>query len=524
MKELTGAAAKVSAGTVVSRILGYLRDMLVAQFFGAGVFADAFYAAYRIPNLIRRLLGEGSVSAAVIPVLSAVRAESGDEEAQKLLTILFTLLVIILGAVTAAGVIFARELVSLIAYGFAESPEKLNLTIALTRLMFPFVFFVSMAALAAGYLNTYGIFFAPAVAPAALSVSEIGFILALAPLLSPDNQIKGLAISVIIGGAGQLAYQIPAIIKLGVKFRPCFSFGHPGVKKIAALMAPATIGISVDQVNSFVDTMCASFLPLGSVTALYYSNRLMQLPLAIFAIALSTAALPAMSKAAADGNPQALKETLNYSLRMMFFAIVPSTVGLMVFGLPIIKLLFERGRFDAGASLMTYSALAFYAFGLPAYSAVKIFASAFYARKETAVPVKVAAFSMTINAALNILLMQRFAVGGLAMATAISSAFNAFWLFIILRRQIGPLGARKIARTLGKTAVAAAAMCLASYCVFLVVPGAVNGSIYAFAAIAVGTAAYAAAAKALGMEELDDLVLIITDKINRVTGRVNSGR
>lgn len=518
MIKIAGSAIKVSAGTTVSRILGYLRDMLVAQVFGAGVFADAFYAAYRIPNLLRRLLGEGSVSAAVIPVLSETRATKGDEETRRLALALFTLLVIILLVVTILGMIFAREIVSLIAYGFAEDSEKMNLTVTLTRLMFPFIFFVSLAALASGVLNTYGFFFVPAASSAALSVSEIGFILAVAPLLSANSQIKGLAISVIIGGAGQLACQIPRMLKIGVKLRPNFSFGHAGVKKIAALMAPATVGISVDQINSFVDTICASFLPLGSVTALYYSNRLMQLPLAIFAIALSTAALPAMSDAAARSDTKTLKETLNYSLRLMLFAVVPSMAGLVVFGLPIIKMLFERGRFDAGASATTYSALAFYAAGLPAYSAVKIFASAFYARKETAVPVKVAAFAMAINATLNILLMRRFAVGGLAMATAIASAFNAFWLFVILRRQIGPLGARKIAASLGKTLIASTAMCAAAYFLFLILPGAKDGGIGTLLAIGAGALVYVAAAKALGMEEFEGLREILLRKIRRLRG------
>ncbi len=470
MKHIAKSASIVAFGTTISRILGYFRDMLVAHFFGAGIFADAFYAAYRIPNLLRRLLGEGAVSSAVIPVLSEYHATKTAEETKNLANVLFTALAIILSVVVLSGIFFSKSIVEVIAYGFTDTPEKLGLTVSLTKLMFPFLFFISLSAVALGILNTLGKFFVPAVASSSLSISEIGFMLAIAPLLSPENQIRGLAISVLIGGAGQFLIQLPALIKQGFKIRPNFNFLNPGLKRITSLMLPTTMGISVDQINSFVDTICASFLPLGSMTALYYSNRLMQLPLAVFAIAVATVSLPAMSAAAAKKDIGELKNTVNYAVRLLLYALIPSMFGLMIFGLPIIKLLFESGRFGHDASLTTFSALFFYSAGLPAYGIVKIFASAFYAFKETKTPVKIAAFAMIINALLNVLLMFPLKVGGLALATAAASYFNAFWLFITLRRKIGHIGARGILTSLLKILFASGLMCALTWLIFFKYP------------------------------------------------------
>ena len=520
MKKIASGAIKVSVGTIISRLLGYARDMLVARYFGAGIFADAFYAAYRIPNLFRRLLGEGSVSAAVIPVLSETKVRDGDDAAGELISASLTFLILVLSAITIAGIVWSREIVSVIAYGFSDEPDKLSLTISLTRLMFPFMFFVSLAAFVGGALNTYGIFFVPSVAPGALSVSEISFMLAVAPLLSVGNsQVNGLAVSVIIGGALQVVAQLPHLARLPLRIKPNFNFALPGIKKIGSLMLPTTVGISVDQINAFVDTACASFLPLGSITALYYSNRLMQLPLAIFGISLATVSLPAMSYEASRGDIRALKETLNYSIRLMLFAVIPSAAGLVVFGRPIIKLLFEHGRFDAYASSLTYSALAFYALGLPAYSAVKIFASAFYSFKETAYPVKVAVISMLLNASLNIILMERFAVGGLALATAISSAFNGFWLFVALRRKIGLIGGRRIAVSFLKISIASAGMCFLTHYIFFVLlkpsDGAIATKIITLGAIVAAVLFYILLSRILLIEELSGVKEIFSEKLRR---------
>lgn len=464
-KKLTHQAGRIAVGTTISRVLGYVRDMLVAHTFGAGFAADAFYAAYRIPNLLRRLLGEGSLSASFIPVLSEYLHTKTKEETQELINVIFSALTVVLCILTVLGIIFSPQLVNVIAYGFTSDPEKLSLTINLTRLMFPFLLFICLAALALGILNTLSSFFVAAVAPAALSIAEIGFIMGIAPLLSPDNQIKGLAISVIFGGIGQFIVQWPKIRSLGWHLRWNLNFKHPAIKRIGFLMVPAMIGLSVDQVNAFVDTICASFLAQGSITALYYSNRLMQMPLAIFGIALASAALPAMSKAAAQKDIATVKETLNFSLRFIIFILIPSAVGLITIGFPIIRVLFERGNFDRNATMLTFSALSYYSLGLPAYAMVKVLASSFYAFQETKTPVKVAVVSMTLNAVLNIILMRHMGVGGLALATSISSWLNAAILGYLLRKKIGALGIKRIISTSAKTLAASSLMGAGAYLV-----------------------------------------------------------
>jgi len=462
-KQLTKNAGRVALGTMVSRILGYIRDMLVAHVFGAGLMADAFYAAYRIPNLLRRLLGEGSLSASFIPVLSEYLNTRSKEETQELINIVFTALAIVLAVLMLLGIVFAPQIVHIIAYGFTSDPEKFALTVNLTRLMFPFLLFICLAALLLGIANTLSRFFIAAVAPASLSVAEIVFVMGIAPLLTPDNQIKGLAISVIAGGLGQFLIQWPQIRNMGWHLKFKINFNHPGLKRIGLLMLPALIGLSVDQINAFVDTMLASSLEQGSITALYYSNRVMQLPLAIFGIAFSSVALPAMSKAVAEKNKPVLKETFNFAVRFIIFILVPSAIGLMVIGYPIIHVLFERGQFNRHATLLTNSAMFYYSLGLPAYAIAKVVASAFYSHQETRTPVKIAAMAMILNVILCLILMRYMGVGGLALASAVASYFNSGALLLILRKKIGLLGIRRIIKTTLKTLTAGVVMAVFAY-------------------------------------------------------------
>ncbi|MFC1501500.1 murein biosynthesis integral membrane protein MurJ [Elusimicrobiota bacterium] len=462
-KQLTLRASRVATGTVISRILGYVRDMMVANLFGAGFVADAFYAAYRIPNLLRRLLGEGALSASFIPVFSEYLSKKTKKETQEFLNIVFTALTILLSVLTVLGIIFAPQIAKLIAYGFTSNPEKLALTITLTKLMFPFLLFICLAALLMGILNTLHKFFIPAIAPASLSVSEVGYILAIAPMLAQGDQIRGLALSVLVGGMFQFIVQWPQLKKLKWTLKWKFKLNHPGLKKVAFLMVPAIIGLSVDQINAFVNTICGSFLEQGSITALYYSNRVMQMPLAIFGLAFASVSLPAMSKAVSEKNIGSLKDTLNYSIRFIIFILTPAAVGLMVIGLPIIHLLFERGNFDAHASYLTNSALFFYSLGLPAYAITKVLASAFFSQQDTKTPVKIAAIAMVINVVLCIILMRILGVGGLALATATSSIFNAIALAVVLRKRIGALGIEKIIQTTFKTLSASLIMGFAAY-------------------------------------------------------------
>ena len=463
MNKIIKYTYSVSGATAISRIFGYIRDMLVAYMFGAGIFADAFYAAFRIPNLIRRMLGEGSFSVAFIPVFSQYLHTKTKSETQKLINVVFTSLFCVLLIITILGMFFSPLLVKIIAYGFTSNPEKLQLTIELTRLMFPFLLFICLAAMLLALLNTLSAFFIPAIAPANLSFAEIVYILALAPLFSPQNQIKGLAISVIFGGLGHFLIQYPALKNLGWTLKFDFDFKHPAIKKIVFLMIPSIIGISVDQINTFVDTICASFLGDGSITALYYSSRLMQLPLAIFGLAVATVSLPIMSKSVATKNIDDLKDTLNLSIRFSIIALLPATVGLIAIGFPIIQVLFERGKFDTAASLLTNKALFYYVLGLPAFAITKIFANTFFAFQDTKTPVKIAFIVMFFHVILCIALMKTLGVGGLALATSLCAYLNIAMLFYKLKQQIGKIGGIKILISSIKVLIASMIMGLVAY-------------------------------------------------------------
>ncbi|MBK6880642.1 MAG: murein biosynthesis integral membrane protein MurJ [Elusimicrobia bacterium] len=454
-------AGTVSFATLLSRVLGYVRDALVAAAFGGGGLTDAFYAAFRIPNLLRRLLGEGPLTAAFVPLFTH-RLETGEGgEARRFFQTLFSTLGLLLTGLVILGIVFAPQLVGVVAWGFRTDPEKFDLTVRLTRVMFPFVLFVCLAAVSSGALNALGHFFVPALAPAMLSVAEIAFIFFLFKLWT--NPLDGLAVSALVGGVLHFAVLLPLLHREKMPLRWHWEPRHPEVRRVGLALLPAVWGLSVDQISAFIDTLCASFLMEGSVTALYNSNRLMQLPLALFGIAMSTAALPSLSASLARGDARETKETLNLSLRLVFFTVVPAMVGLIALGTPIVQILFEHGRFTPRATALTASALAGYALGLPAYAAVKVLASAFYAMKDTRTPVRVANISMGVNIAGNLMLMGPWGVGGLAFATAIASVVNAALLFWLLRRRLGLLGGRRLALSLARAAAASLFMGLAAW-------------------------------------------------------------
>ena len=497
----------VSAGTMLSRILGYVRDMLVGWVFGAGMAADAFYAAFRIPNLLRRLMGEGSLSSSFVPVFSEYLAQKDREEAHKLYNVVFTALTVVLIIISLLGIIFAPQITRMIAYGFRQNPEKMELTILLTRLLFPFLIFICLAALQLSVLNSLKLFFIPAVAPSFLSISEIVFMLGIAPLMIKDNQIIGLSIAVGLGGVMQFLVQVPAVRKNGFKFKTNFNFNHPGLKQMFLMMIPAMWGISIDQINAFVDTICASFLREGSVTALYYSNRVMQLPLALFGLAVASVSLPLMSASVSKKNTDEMKKILAFSVKISSLAIIPAMAGLIVLGKPIIKLLFEHGKFDAAATAITNSALVFYAIGLPAYSITKIFVSSFYSMKETKTPVKIATLSMLTNVVLNVTLMGPMGVGGLALATSVAAWLNASLLFYFLRKRIGRVGGRSIFECVMKIIIATAGM---SICCYFAAYHLFNRLILSvFGSITIGVAVYILLTKLLKIDEMNSILSIL---------------
>lgn len=429
----------VTIGTLISRLLGYFRDMLVATVFGAGYFADAFYAAFRIPNLFRRLFGESSLNAAFVPVLSEYLGIKPKYETEEFLSAVATVLFVILGIVTVLGIIFAYPITKIITWGFPQ--EKLVLTSRLLQIMFPFMWLICLSALGLSILNCLKIFFIPAASSASLSIAEILFILFLVYRLPVQKQIEGLAISVLVGGMLQLSINYYLVrknqYKITVSIKKFFNFlTFPSVKKIMVLFVPVVIGFSIDQINALVDTLCASFLKEGSVSALYYSNRLMQLPLALFGTAIVTVALPQMAQEFVVGTQKDIVETIVHSVRNVIYFLLPASVGLAVLGKPIIKTLFERGSFTNESTLMTYSCLLYYSLGITFFSISKIFISTFYAMKKTYIPVKVAGVCVIINLVLNIILMQYLEVGGLALSTTITSLISCWLLYKNLKLNI----------------------------------------------------------------------------------------
>ncbi|HLB95132.1 MAG TPA: murein biosynthesis integral membrane protein MurJ [Nitrospiria bacterium] len=451
-REITRAAGLISLATFASRILGFVRDMVLARLFGAGLVSDAFFVAYRIPNMLRELFAEGSMSAAFIPVFTETLTQKNREEARRLASATFTALLFIVSLVTLLAMLMAPWIVRAIAPGFLDTLGKFHLTVMLSRFMFPYLIFISLAALAMGMLNSLRAFGAPAFSPVLFNVFIISAALWLSPQLT--EPIFGVAIGVAVGGLAQFLIQLPSLKRQGML--PSFHWNpsHPGVKRIGWLLLPAMVGLSVTQVNILVNTLLASYLPEGSQTYLFYGMRLVLFPLGIFGVALGTAILPSLSKQAAEGQIEDLKKTLAFGLRMVFFIILPSMVGLMVLRVPIIHLFFEHGAFTSEATAGTATALAFYAVGLPAFAGVRIVVAAFYSLKDTKTPVKVAVLAMAVNIILNLALMGPLGHGGLALATSLSAILNLSLLVMILHRRLAGMAWGAILHSIAKVVLA----------------------------------------------------------------------
>jgi putative peptidoglycan lipid II flippase len=453
---MTKAAGIVGAATLLSRILGFVRDVIVAWFFGAGLAADAFFVAFRIPNVLRRLFAEGSLTISFIPVFTEYLSRNGREEAFRLARCAFWLLSLVLAAVAVGGILLSPLIVKVIAPGFLSSPEKFDLTVLLTRIMFPYIFFIGLVALCMGILNALGHFAAPALAPVLLNIAMISAVLLVSPRL--EEPAVGLAIGVLIGGVLQLGLQIPFVIRRGFRLAVRGPLGHPAIKRIAVLMVPAVFGAAVYQINIFVGTLLASLLPEGSVSYLYYADRLVQFPLGVFGIALATAVLPSLSRQAALNDMEGLRSSFAYALRLVFFITIPAMTGLIVLREPIVRLLFQRGAFDVATTRFTAEALFYYAIGLWAFSGVRIVVSTFYALQDTKTPVKVAVISLLVNIVLSILLMGPMRHGGLALATSLAAVVNLILLTHALKKRLGRIGAHDILGSVFKSIVSAAVM------------------------------------------------------------------
>lgn len=436
MERIARSTGILAMAIGVSRILGFVRDILIARLFGTTLQAQAFVVAFRLPNLLRDLVAEGAVTSAFVPVLSWYRAKGEMEEFWRLSHALLARLVVILCAMGLVGMLAAPQIVRLVAPGFAADPEKFALTVRLTRILFPFITLVGLWAYFMGLLNTLRHFAMPALGPAILNVAMIIACLWFVPRTSPG--VVALAIGIMIGGIVQLAVQVPVAIRHGFRWR--WRWTHPGSRQILRQLGPRMVGSAVYQVNVLVDTALASLRAVvgdGAVAALYFANRLVQFPLALFGTAAAQASLPSLAEQAAHEDLAGFRSTLLSVIRMIGFVILPSAVALIVLALPIVRGLFERGAFDRQASLMTASALGFYSLGLFAYALSKALTGAFYALRDTWTPVKLAIEAVAVNVVLSLLLMWPMQVGGLALASALSNTLNVYRLTRRLEQRLG---------------------------------------------------------------------------------------
>ncbi len=461
-KQILKSASLITVITIVSRVFGYVRDQRITLLLGTSLAADSFVLAYRIPNMLRRLVGEGSMTASFIPVFTTYLADKSREEVWDFANRLFWTLAVILACLTVLGMVFSPQVIHYFTF-FGHAPQKWDQAVELNRLIFPYIFFIGLAALAMAILNCFHVFGLPASTPILLNISIITCSTGLV-WRQFNNPAKALAAGVVIGGALQLLVQIPALVKKGMRFRFGFSIRHPGIRAVGRLMIPGFFGIGIYQVNFFVDTMFATAakMPSGSVTSLYVADRVMELVLGGYAIAVATAILPMMSRQAAAHDYDALKKTFGFSLRIVSYITVPATVGLVILRVPIIRVLFEHGKFVASSTDLTARALLYYALGLPAFAAIKLIVPAFYSTQDTRTPVKVAAYALVVNFVLNAFflksLFRTFQNGGPALATSIAAYFNFVMLFFIFRQRFGRLGTFALLHSLFKISVSSAAM------------------------------------------------------------------
>jgi putative peptidoglycan lipid II flippase len=467
----TRATGVVGIAVMCSRVLGLIREQVFAGLFGAGKNLDAFLMAFRLPNLLRDLFAEGALSTAFITTFSRKIATEGDASAWRLANKIATLTAIFMGALTLLGIVFAPQLVDLLTWG-SWPADKTALTILLTRIMWPFILLVSLAALVMGMLNAKHVFGPPAMASSYFNLGSIMGGVVIGWWLDPHfgaRSLTGLAIGTLIGGTWQLAAQFPSLGRVGYKYRADFQWRDEGVRTVLSLMGPAVIAASAVQVNVLVNSGFAASLGNGPVSWLNIAFRLMQLPLGIFGVAVGTVTLPLISRNAARGDTPAFRSALAHALRLVLLLTIPAAIGLIILARPIISVIYEHGRFDARATEQTAAALQFYAIGLAAYAAIKVLAPAFYALDKRFLPMLVSLLSILVNFALNWFFMFKIKLGhrGLALSTSLVALINFLLLYTMMRRHAGRLETSQLFKTLGKVLLAGAV--LAGICLLALV-------------------------------------------------------
>jgi putative peptidoglycan lipid II flippase len=528
-------AGTISLAVMASRVLGLVRDQVFAIFFGAGFHFDAFLTAFRIPNLLRDLFAEGALSAAFVTTFSQVLATKGEKEAIRLSNRIATLMILVIAAISIIGWWQAPAIVQLLAPGFYDVPGKAELTITLTRIMIPFLLLVALAAQAMGVLNARGRFGIPALASAFFNVGSIVGGLLLGFVVGPAlglSAIEGMAYGTLIGGFLQFAVQWPSLVRTGFSYRPMISLRDPGVRQIFSLMGPAIIGTAAVQVNVFVNTNFASSIidpatgavANGPVSWLSYAFRFMQFPIGVFGVAIATASLPSLSRSSAQTNYDEFRNTLAHSLALVFLLCVPSAVGLAVLGRPIIALIFEHGRFTAFDTIQTGDALAAYAVGLAGYAAVKVLSPAFYALGDARTPMFISLGSITVNYAMNYLLVGPFGHIGLAFSTSAVALVNFFLLGFLMRRRVGRLEGNRLGLKLARICaasipMAAVAWLVSEFSAGLPLTGIALRLVRVSAAITLAAVTFYFACKLLRIEELDEAVDGVAGRFLRLLRR-----
>ncbi|HVK75810.1 MAG TPA: murein biosynthesis integral membrane protein MurJ [Kofleriaceae bacterium] len=522
-RRLGRAAGLISLATMLSRVLGLVREQLFAALMGASTAADAFVAAFRVPNLLRDLLAEGALSQAFVPAFKAELRTGGKTGAYRLGNIVAGNLAVVVLLVIGAGVLFAPEIVGLLAGKFVKVPGKFDLTVELTRVMMPFLLLVTWAAVAMGMLNSQERYGAPALAPAAFNVISIvvGAGLHLAGFTGHDV-VLGWAIGTLVAGLAQLAIQLPPLWRMGWRpdLRLDLALRDPMVRQVALVMAPAIVSVAAVQVNVFVNTMFASS-EQGAVAWLNYAFRFLQLPIGVFGVAIATVSTTRFAEAAAEGDRAAISRHLVEGLRLVAFLCVPATVGLLVLGEPIIRMIYERGRFFTHDTAATTAALDLYVTGLVAYAAVKVLAPAFYAVRLTRIAMLASVTAVAGNVIANAILHPIYGYRVLALGTALSALINCAILYVSFDRRIAPIPHGALARYLARVGVAVAIMGAATWGAFRAIDGVFGHARFpaqvvgVFGPIAVGGAVYALACLALRVEELDHLLGKLTRRLRR---------
>ena len=510
---------------MTSRILGVVREQVLAALFGAGNAMDAYNVAFRIPNLVRDLFAEGAMSAAFVPTFTRKLTDDGKHEAWRLGRYVINALVVITGVLVVLGIVFAEPLVDAFAGEYRAVPGKLELTVLLTRIMLPFLTLVAIAAAVMGMLNSLHKFFIPALSPAMFNVATIVCAFALVPLMPSVGlpPIAAIAIGTVIGGIAQLALQWPLLRREGFSWAPALHWHDEGLRRVLVLMGPGTIGVAATQVNVFVNTVLATGEGTGAVSWLNYAFRLMYLPIGLFGVSIATATLPAVSRHAAQKDTAAVRTTIADGMSLMLMLNVPATIGLVVLATPIVRVIFERGAFTAADTLATGAALQFYAVGLLGYSVVRIVSPTFYALGRNRVPVIVSVATVLFNAALNYSMVRIFGFGytGLALGTSVAALFNAVLLLTLLRRELAGLEGGRVLRSTARILAASALMGAAAAGTELWLRGALPGTglaeqiVRLGAAIGVALVVLAAAAWLLHIDEFRRAMSLVTRRLSR---------